>query len=104
MYTLSLSKKAVHPASHNCPSDRSDPDANLLNKCTLRASNGNDGILSVAVCDACSVCPFGYLICIPLVVCCTSVKGRLTWTRCVSMPVFSFVNACIFAPLSTTIV
>ena len=26
MYSLSLLKRAVHPASHSCPMDSSDPD------------------------------------------------------------------------------
>ena len=31
-------------------------------------------------------------------------KGKFTWIRWVSIPVFSFVNAWVVAPLSTTIV
>ena len=46
----------------------SEPDASLLKRRTCRACAGIDGMLSVAVCVALSVFPFGYLTVISLVV------------------------------------
>ena len=36
-------KSAVHPASHSCPIERSDPDANLGKMCAVLAAAGNMG-------------------------------------------------------------
>ena len=48
MYTLVALKYAVHPESHNFPSEMRAPDASDSKRCTFRAAMGRIGRFSTA--------------------------------------------------------
>ena len=50
---------AVHPASHSCPIDISDPAVSSGKMCAIRADVGRDGILISAVWVEYMVDPLG---------------------------------------------
>ena len=68
MYSLSLVNVAVHPLSHSCPMDTSDPDAKDGKMCTFFALGGKFGMSSWAVCVDVIVALLGRRTLIPCLV------------------------------------
>ena len=79
MYSLFLSKVAVHPASHSWPMDSKEPDANELKMCVRLECSGSCGISSSAVCVDCIVSLLGNWTVMPLEVGVTLVSGIVVW-------------------------
>ena len=81
MYSLYLSNNAVHPASHSCPMDKSEPDARYGNRCVLLAFSGGCGMSMSASCVACMVLLFGNTTFIPFFTAVIFFNGMLVWMR-----------------------
>ena len=81
MYSLYLSNNAVHPASHSCPMDNSEPDARCAKTCVLLAFSGNCGMSSSASCVDCMVLLLGSTTFIPSFTALMFVNGMLVWMR-----------------------
>ena len=99
MYSLCLSNRAVHPASHNWPMDSNEPDANLENMCARRASGGNCRMSSRAVCVDFIVAWFGSMTSIGCAARCTLMSFIVVCMRLVLL-IIRFLSSSMKVPVA----
>lgn len=87
MVTLSASKVASQPASHNWPMDSSEEDERAGTMCTWRATAGKDGMSSSASWVECMMLPLGFLIAIGFVAGRMLMTGAFTVQKLAVLPV-----------------
>ena len=68
MLSFSFVKCAVHPKSHSCSIDSSEPEDNSLMMCDLVASSGKSGFFNLQVCGDCMIALFVGSTCMPFYV------------------------------------
>ena len=72
---------ALHPASHNCPMERREPEARCGKRCVCLALMGSCGMLRRPVWDEVMVALFGRRTEMPVEVGCMFEMGIVVWTR-----------------------
>ena len=82
MYSFLFSNNAVHPASHNCPIESNDPEANLGKICAVRAALGSIGRSNSAWCVDCITWLFGRHTVIPFLTVRILMSGIELWMYC----------------------